>query len=174
MSHCHDSVVYVLAPLKYVSVFGCSDSIIVLGAVGKVNYYIHYTMSLCSKVRIWGIHICLFHRFSCDLTTWSWCLYKDVSIADGVLLFLCLLESTGLMATLLLLSERAWWPGCTTIVCIFWIQCWESSNSCTFRTGNSENFTFVLVLLSRFFCFCRFQMWFGGVLPTWRVLWCDG
>lgn len=36
VSHCHDSVVYVLAPLKYVSVFGCSDSIIVLGAVGKV------------------------------------------------------------------------------------------------------------------------------------------
>jgi hypothetical protein len=37
VSHCHDSVVYVLAPLKYVSVFGCSDSIIVLGAVGKVS-----------------------------------------------------------------------------------------------------------------------------------------
>lgn len=37
VSHCHDSVVYILAPLKYVSVFGCSDSIIVLGAVGKVS-----------------------------------------------------------------------------------------------------------------------------------------
>ncbi len=37
MSHCHDSAVYVLAPLKYVSVVGCSDSIVVLGAVGKVN-----------------------------------------------------------------------------------------------------------------------------------------
>ena len=37
VSHCHDSVVYILAPLKYVSMFGCSDSIIVLGAVGKVS-----------------------------------------------------------------------------------------------------------------------------------------
>lgn len=31
-------MVYVLAPLKYASVFGCSDSIVVLGAVGKVSY----------------------------------------------------------------------------------------------------------------------------------------
>lgn len=47
-------MVYVLAPLKYVSVFGCSDSIIVLGAVGKVNYYIPYTKNLLSKVGIGG------------------------------------------------------------------------------------------------------------------------
>lgn len=46
--HCHDSVVYVLAPLKYVSVVGCSDSIIVLGAVGKVRSV--YFQLLCWKL----------------------------------------------------------------------------------------------------------------------------
>lgn len=47
VSHCHDSVVYVLAPLKYVSVFGCSDSIIVLGAVGKAVRVEH-----CERVQV--------------------------------------------------------------------------------------------------------------------------
>ena len=35
--NCHDSAVYVLAPIKYASIYGCSDSIIVLGAVEKVR-----------------------------------------------------------------------------------------------------------------------------------------
>ncbi|KAG0626983.1 hypothetical protein M758_2G165400 [Ceratodon purpureus] len=47
VSHCHDSVVYILAPLKYVSVFGCSDSIIVLGAVGKALRVEH-----CERVQV--------------------------------------------------------------------------------------------------------------------------
>ncbi|KAL6604503.1 hypothetical protein ACP70R_042930 [Stipagrostis hirtigluma subsp. patula] len=33
--NCHDSVIYVLAPLKYATVYGCSDATVVLGAVGK-------------------------------------------------------------------------------------------------------------------------------------------
>lgn len=47
VSHCHDSVVYILAPLKYVSVFGCSDSIIVLGAVGKAVRVEH-----CERIQL--------------------------------------------------------------------------------------------------------------------------
>lgn len=47
LSRCHDSVVYVLAPLKYVSVFGCSDSIIVLGAVGKAVRVEH-----CERIQL--------------------------------------------------------------------------------------------------------------------------
>uniref|UniRef100_A0A7I4D0F2 TBCC domain-containing protein 1 n=1 Tax=Physcomitrium patens TaxID=3218 RepID=A0A7I4D0F2_PHYPA len=47
VAHCHDSVVYVLAPLKYVSVFGCSDSIVVLGAVGKA-----VRVEYCERVQI--------------------------------------------------------------------------------------------------------------------------
>eukprot|EP00270_Netrium_digitus_P000515 TRINITY_DN10572_c0_g2_i1.p1 TRINITY_DN10572_c0_g2~~TRINITY_DN10572_c0_g2_i1.p1 ORF type:complete len:592 (+),score=129.10 TRINITY_DN10572_c0_g2_i1:85-1860(+) len=35
IAHCHDSVVYILAALQYASVVGCSDSIVILGAVGK-------------------------------------------------------------------------------------------------------------------------------------------
>jgi hypothetical protein len=35
----HDTAVYVLAPIKYASVYGCSDSIIVLGAVEKVRMF---------------------------------------------------------------------------------------------------------------------------------------
>ena len=35
--NCHDSVIYLLAPLRYATVHGCSDTTIVLGAVGKVS-----------------------------------------------------------------------------------------------------------------------------------------
>ncbi|GKC17462.1 TBCC domain-containing protein 1-like protein, partial [Tanacetum coccineum] len=33
--NCHEYVIYVLAPLKYATMYGCSDATIVLGAVGK-------------------------------------------------------------------------------------------------------------------------------------------
>ncbi|WOK98255.1 TBCC domain-containing protein 1-like isoform X2 [Canna indica] len=33
--NCHDSVIYLLAPLRYATIYGCSDATIVLGAVGK-------------------------------------------------------------------------------------------------------------------------------------------
>ncbi|KAL4304807.1 hypothetical protein AHAS_Ahas16G0015200 [Arachis hypogaea] len=33
--NCHESAIYILAPLRYATVYGCSDSTIVLGAVGK-------------------------------------------------------------------------------------------------------------------------------------------
>lgn len=36
VANCHDSVIYLLAPLRYATVYGCSDSTIVLGAAGKV------------------------------------------------------------------------------------------------------------------------------------------
>ncbi|KAM0824957.1 hypothetical protein ACQ4PT_069886 [Festuca glaucescens] len=32
--NCHDSVIYILAPLKYATVYGCSDITVVLGAIG--------------------------------------------------------------------------------------------------------------------------------------------
>uniref|UniRef100_A0A7I4BU15 TBCC domain-containing protein 1 n=1 Tax=Physcomitrium patens TaxID=3218 RepID=A0A7I4BU15_PHYPA len=47
VAHCHDSVVYVLAPMKYVSVFGCSDSIVMLGAVGKA-----VRVEYCERVQV--------------------------------------------------------------------------------------------------------------------------
>jgi TBCC domain-containing protein 1 len=34
--NCHESVIYILAPLKYATVYGCSDATVVLGAIGKV------------------------------------------------------------------------------------------------------------------------------------------
>lgn len=34
--NCHDSVIYILAPLRFATIYGCSDATIVLGAVGKV------------------------------------------------------------------------------------------------------------------------------------------
>ncbi|KAG0449083.1 hypothetical protein HPP92_027525, partial [Vanilla planifolia] len=33
--NCHDSVIYLLAPLKYAIVYGCSDATVILGAIGK-------------------------------------------------------------------------------------------------------------------------------------------
>lgn len=35
--NCHDSMIYILAPLRYATVYGCSDATIVLGAIGKVR-----------------------------------------------------------------------------------------------------------------------------------------
>lgn len=35
--NCHESVIYILAPLRYATLYGCSDTTIVLGAVGKVS-----------------------------------------------------------------------------------------------------------------------------------------
>ncbi|XP_019059295.1 PREDICTED: LOW QUALITY PROTEIN: TBCC domain-containing protein 1-like [Tarenaya hassleriana] len=45
--NCHDSVIYLLAPLRYVTVYGCSDATIVLGAVGKAVRVEH-----CERVHI--------------------------------------------------------------------------------------------------------------------------
>lgn len=35
--NCHESAIYILAPLRYATIYGCSDATIVLGAVGKVT-----------------------------------------------------------------------------------------------------------------------------------------
>ncbi|XP_019421404.1 PREDICTED: TBCC domain-containing protein 1-like isoform X2 [Lupinus angustifolius] len=37
--NCQESAIYILAPLRYATVYGCSDATIVLGAVGKVAPY---------------------------------------------------------------------------------------------------------------------------------------
>eukprot|EP00899_Mesostigma_viride_P002529 jgi/Mesvir1/12277/Mv00487-RA.1 len=44
---CHETVVYLLAPLAYASVSGCTDSTIVIGAVGKVLKVEH-----CERVQL--------------------------------------------------------------------------------------------------------------------------
>ncbi|XP_010524365.1 PREDICTED: TBCC domain-containing protein 1-like [Tarenaya hassleriana] len=45
--NCHDSVLYLLAPLRYATVYGCSDATIVLGSVGKAVRVEH-----CERVHI--------------------------------------------------------------------------------------------------------------------------
>ncbi|XP_010257397.1 PREDICTED: TBCC domain-containing protein 1-like [Nelumbo nucifera] len=45
--NCHDSVIYILAPLRYATVYGCSDATIVLGAVGKAVRVEH-----CERVQV--------------------------------------------------------------------------------------------------------------------------
>ncbi|CAN8317999.1 unnamed protein product [Cochlearia groenlandica] len=47
VSNCHDSVIYLLAPLRYATVYGCSDSTIVLGAAGKAVRVEH-----CERVHV--------------------------------------------------------------------------------------------------------------------------
>lgn len=46
--NCHDSVIYILAPLKYATVYGCSDTTIVLGAIGKVCWKIETLCHDCT------------------------------------------------------------------------------------------------------------------------------
>lgn len=45
--NCHDSVIYILAPLRYALIYGCSESTIVLGAIGKALKVEH-----CERVQI--------------------------------------------------------------------------------------------------------------------------
>ncbi|KAJ8756315.1 hypothetical protein K2173_025127 [Erythroxylum novogranatense] len=45
--NCHDSVIYVLAPLRYATVYGCSEATIVLGAVGKAVRIEH-----CERIHV--------------------------------------------------------------------------------------------------------------------------
>ncbi|KAL5545501.1 hypothetical protein UlMin_005188 [Ulmus minor] len=45
--NCQDSVIYILAPLRYATIHGCSDATIVLGAVGKAVRVEH-----CERVHV--------------------------------------------------------------------------------------------------------------------------
>ncbi|TYH88108.1 hypothetical protein ES332_D01G164800v1 [Gossypium tomentosum] len=45
--NCHDSTIYILAPLRYAIIYGCSDATIVLGAVGKAVRVEH-----CERVHV--------------------------------------------------------------------------------------------------------------------------
>ncbi|XP_057501734.1 uncharacterized protein LOC130785567 [Actinidia eriantha] len=45
--NCHDSVIYILAPLRYATIYGCSDATIVIGAVGKAVRVEH-----CERVHV--------------------------------------------------------------------------------------------------------------------------
>lgn len=45
--NCHDSVIYILAPLRYATIYGSSDATIVLGAVGKAVRVEH-----CERVHV--------------------------------------------------------------------------------------------------------------------------
>ncbi|EYU39914.1 hypothetical protein ABFS82_10G169900 [Erythranthe guttata] len=45
--NCNESVIYILAPLRYATVYGCSDATIVLGAVGKAVRIEH-----CERVHL--------------------------------------------------------------------------------------------------------------------------
>ncbi|XP_071721703.1 uncharacterized protein [Rutidosis leptorrhynchoides] len=62
--NCHDSVIYVLAPLRYATVYGCSDTTIVLGAVGKAVRVEHcervHIITAAKRVCIANCRECLF------------------------------------------------------------------------------------------------------------------
>ncbi|CAM8890049.1 unnamed protein product [Rhodiola kirilowii] len=45
--NCHDSVIYILAPLKFATIYGCSDATIIVGAVGKAVRVEH-----CERVHV--------------------------------------------------------------------------------------------------------------------------
>ncbi|KAF0914206.1 hypothetical protein E2562_027614 [Oryza meyeriana var. granulata] len=57
--NCHDSVIYILASVKYATVYGCSDTTIVLGAVGKLQ-----EISASSTVCKGNEHLALFSLHS--------------------------------------------------------------------------------------------------------------
>lgn len=62
--NCHDSVIYVLAPLKYATIYGCSDATVVLGPVGKALRVEHcervHVISAARRVCIASCRECVF------------------------------------------------------------------------------------------------------------------
>ncbi|XP_054802821.1 uncharacterized protein LOC129306320 isoform X2 [Prosopis cineraria] len=60
--NCHESTIYILAPLRYATVYGCSDATIVLGAVGKAVRVEH-----CERVHVIvaAKHICIANCREC-------------------------------------------------------------------------------------------------------------
>ncbi|GAB4836247.1 hypothetical protein Ancab_001162 [Ancistrocladus abbreviatus] len=46
--NCHDSVIYILAPLRYATIYGSSDATIILGMVGKVAVRVEH----CERVHL--------------------------------------------------------------------------------------------------------------------------
>ncbi|CAA6661591.1 unnamed protein product [Spirodela intermedia] len=60
--NCHDSVIYILAPLRYATIYGCSDATVVLGAIGKAVRVEH-----CERVQVIaaGKRICIANCREC-------------------------------------------------------------------------------------------------------------
>ncbi|XP_042048370.1 TBCC domain-containing protein 1-like [Salvia splendens] len=62
--NCHESVIYILAPVKYATVYGCSDATIVLGAVGKAVRVEHcervHLISTTKRICIANCRECVF------------------------------------------------------------------------------------------------------------------
>ncbi|KAK6149199.1 hypothetical protein DH2020_016724 [Rehmannia glutinosa] len=62
--NCHESVIYILAPTKYATVYGCSDATIVLGAVGKAVRVEHcervHLITAAKRICIANCRECLF------------------------------------------------------------------------------------------------------------------
>ncbi|KAJ1278353.1 hypothetical protein BS78_04G073200 [Paspalum vaginatum] len=63
--NCHDSVIYILAPLKYATVYGCSDATVVLGAVGKAVKVEHcervHVIAAARRICIANCRECIFY-----------------------------------------------------------------------------------------------------------------
>ncbi|KAL0334214.1 UNVERIFIED_CONTAM: hypothetical protein Sangu_1577600 [Sesamum angustifolium] len=64
VANCHESVIYVLAPLNYATVYGCSDATIVIGAVGKAIRVEHcervHLITAARRICIANCRECLF------------------------------------------------------------------------------------------------------------------
>ncbi|XP_059462166.1 uncharacterized protein LOC132191244 isoform X1 [Corylus avellana] len=62
--NCHDSVIYVLAPLRYATIYGSSDTTIVLGAVGKAVRVEHcervHVITAAKRISIANCRECVF------------------------------------------------------------------------------------------------------------------
>ncbi|XP_073034906.1 uncharacterized protein [Primulina eburnea] len=62
--NCHESAIYILAPLKYATVYGCSDATIVLGAIGKAVRVEHcervHLITAAKRICIVNCRECLF------------------------------------------------------------------------------------------------------------------
>ncbi|KAF5750688.1 TBCC domain-containing protein 1 [Tripterygium wilfordii] len=62
--NCHESVIYILAPLRYATIYGCSDATIVLGAVGKAVKVEHcervHVITAAKRVCIANCRECMF------------------------------------------------------------------------------------------------------------------
>lgn len=81
--NCHESVIYILAPLRYATVYGCSDATVVLGAVGKVVLE-----------DLWKSYWSLLHIIYLFILNESWSYYPNAEVSLLILLVISVVHQT--------------------------------------------------------------------------------
>ncbi|KAG0449027.1 hypothetical protein HPP92_027510 [Vanilla planifolia] len=122
--NCHDSVIYLLAPLKYAIVYGCSDATVILGAIGKVAPFNTYYPQMEEHLA----HAELSRPLTSGMNLWYWD-WLTLTIHYLILLEFLILNLSLQHALIPSNSQNSWFLACgaqlKNLLCLFWEECYE-------------------------------------------------